>query len=69
MHAVVNAASNILSKGLREEEPCPLDWGMGHIPGGGASDVHTAMSRMNAATNEAKTTMQKETPKHGIPTL
>ena len=32
MNADVNAAINILSKGLREEEPCPLDWGMGTHP-------------------------------------
>lgn len=70
MNADANAATNILSKGLRETEPYnPSDWGTGHVPGGGASDVHTAMSRMNAVPDEAETTMRKETPEHGIPAL
>lgn len=70
MNADANAATNILSKGLRETEPYnPSDWGTGHVPGRGASDVHTAMSRMNAVPDEAETTMRKETPEHGIPAL
>lgn len=68
MNADVNAATNILSRGLREEDPHDsLDDGVGHTPGGGTSDVDAVMNRIDAVPDEVGTTMQEEIPKHGNP--